>query len=221
MKEKKQKDKASKNAFFTLSLPSFLLTVFFTLFNLILGLVSGSGWYYAIAGYFFVFAILRFAIVFYKWVIRGKTEDKELTLHIVIGALFFLLLAALTLTVYLIIQSGRPKVLGVFPAIVSALFSLIKVLGAIKKLNKAYKKTNHLKTTIRNINLAETLVSLITLSVTLITTFGDGNLESPVFLVIVSILGLLILILGIRMIVEGIRGKILLKKSRIVLPEQV
>ncbi len=219
-KDKKPKDRANRNSLFTVSIPAFLLSVFMGLFNVVLGIATLSGWYFAIAGHFFAFAALRFIIVFYKFFVFHKTEEKELNLHIVIGALLLALTLSLTLTILLIMKSGRPKVLGAIPAIASSLHSAIKVWGAVRKLKKANKKNNYLKRTIRNINMAETLVSLIVLAATMITTFGDANLNSPVFISSTSVLCLLIVILGIRMIVGGLSQKIALKKSRNYLPEQ-
>ena len=218
-KPKKQKDKAFQHAFFTVSIPSFLFTMFFALFNVILGLITKSGWYYAIAGHFFAFAFLRFMIVLYKWFVFKKTEVKEANLHITIGAMICLLIVTLSITISAMIKSGRPSALGTIPAITNALYSFIKIASAIRKLNKAYKKDNYLKRTIRSINLAETLVSFISLSVTLITTFGDGNLESPLFIASASVLCGLIVLLGIKMIVEGIRHRIMLKNRQIILSD--
>lgn len=220
MREKKVKDKARQHSMFTVSIPAFLLSVAIGFFNVIMGIATSSGWYFAIAGHFFAFAALRFIIVFYKFFVLHKTEEKEINLHIAIGVLLLVLTLSLSLTIFMIMKSGRPKVLGTIPAIISALHSTIKVAGALRKLKKAYKKDNYLKRTIRNINMAETIVSLIVLAATMITTFGDGKLESPTFLASAAVLCILILVLGIRMIGGGLSKKIALKKSRNYLPEQ-
>lgn len=220
MREKKNKDKARQHSMFTVSIPAFLLSVGMGLFNVIMGIATLSGWYFAIAGHFFAFAALRFIIVFYKFFVPNKTEDKEVNLYVIIGILLILLTLSLSLTIFIIMKSGRPKVLGTIPAITSALHSTIKVWGAIRKLKKANKKNNYLKRTIRNINMAETIVSLIVLAATMITTFGDGKLESPLFLASAAVLCALILVLGVRMIGGGLSKKIALKKSRNYLPEQ-
>lgn len=218
--KKKVKDKAKRNSLFTVSIPAFLLSVVMGLFNTALGIFTLSGWYFAIAFHFFAFAALRFIIVFYKFFVPHKTEEKETNLHIVIGSLLLVLTLSLSLSIFIIMKSGRPSVLGTIPAITSALHSTIKVVGSLRKLKKAYKKDNYLKRTIRDINMAETIVSLIILAATMITTFGDGDLKSPLFISSSVVLCLLIAVLGIFMIASGLSKKASLKKSRNILSEE-
>lgn len=110
------------------------------------------------------------------------------------------------------IAEGKPTKLNEVLAVIMTVHALHKLVISFLKASWASFRHDYCKRTIKFINLAETLVAMITTIVTLITTFGDGNLSSPLFLTSSALMVFIILVLGLRMIREGIREKSLIKK---------
>lgn len=196
------------------SVISLTITLFFAAFNAFCAFAFGEAskeWYLAIAGYFLVFALLRFTIVVYKWTFWKRSKEKPYNLHIVNGVIFLVLVVAFGFSVCRMIISGGVVKNSVLLTI-TAIHTVFKVWNAVKRARKAYSKDDVVKITIRNIVLAESLISFVTLLASIKVTFGDGNLASPLMYGVSAIVCLFIFYLGVKMIVEGSQGKRLIKK---------
>ena len=95
---------------------------------------------------------------------------------------------------------------------ITGIHTVFKLLMSIHRVRKAHKRDNYVKMTIRNIVLAETLVSFVTFLASVSATFGDGNLLNPLFIAVSAVVIAAIIFMGVKMIVEGNLEKRLIKK---------
>lgn len=183
----------------------------FALFNAFIALKYKSIWYGAFAFYYTVLAIQRILVMFVYSVVKKSKRKKDLEreklkIYLANGAIFIPLDLALSVVVFLMIFSEKTTPKGEIMAITVATYAFYKITMAIINIFKARAKNDFLIQTIRNIALVDALTSILSLEMTLISTFGEVNQS---MLIIITISGfsvcLFTICLGIFMIVKAIK----------------
>jgi len=125
------------------------------------------------------------------------------------GAVLVPLDIALGALITVIMLRQKPTVTGEIMAITSATYTTYKVVMAIRNLLKAKAAQDFLIQTVRNIGIVDALTSLISLEVTLISTFGEAETDSDMK-ILMAISGLAVCAftvgLGSFMIIKGAKA---------------
>lgn len=192
-----------------------LINVIFAVVNGVTALKYMSLWYGVFSGYYFVLAVQRIGVVLsYRRVKKKSGGDKEKLergknkIYLANGAIFVPLDIALGALITVMILKQKPTVTGEIMAITSATYTTYKVVMAIRNLAKAKAAQDFLVQTIRNIGIVDALTSLMSLEVTLITTFSDEATFADMR-TLIAISGLTVCVftvgLGSFMIIKGSR----------------
>lgn len=161
---------------------SFAVTVAFAIMNLVSAFLYGLLWYAAIAAYYFILIAYRGGIILFDLKRRKKKAEQgdcyELGSWLAYrsgGSVFLLLEVAMGLAVTETVLLRRPIRTGEIMAIANAAYAFYKMSMAIYNLVKSKKHNNPVVQALRNVNFADACMSMVSLTVILLTTFGEGS----------------------------------------------
>lgn len=178
-----------------ISLVTFVLTIVFAIMNLVNAIHYRLFWYGAIAAYYFVLIFFRGGILYsYKKCMHKYAEKKEeyekckWKIYLASGAFLILLEFAMIGAVTQMVLSERPTQSGEIMAITNAAYTFYKIIMSVYNLAKARKLSNPVTQSLRNVNFADSCMSIVSLTVLLISTFDSSNSSSGM-LVLKAIVG--------------------------------
>lgn len=159
---------------------SMTINIAFALFNAAMSIVTLSVWYGITAAYYICLSALRGAVLYGRHRIKRldrPNERDELKLFGACGAALFALEVALGAAVTLMVTSDRPTKYSPVMAIGCAAYTFIKIIFAIVNVRKVHKMHDPVLQSLRNINLTDAAVSLLSLQVTMVAVFSDDRSE--------------------------------------------
>lgn len=168
-------------------------------------------WYVTFTGYYIVLALQRISILLaFRKIKRKYADDDGLfqrakwEIYLGSGVFFILLQFALAAVVAQMYLMEKPTETGEIMAITTAVYTVIKITLAIRNLAKAKAFEDVIVQTLRNIGFVDALASLLSLTTTLITTFGvmEGSMQT-LFLVLGIVFCAFTITLGICMILRA------------------
>lgn len=114
---------------------------------------------------------------------------------------FLILVGSIILSLKYDIYKGHSEII----MIALAAYTFYKLVTAIVNFRKARKDDEATIFTIRNINIAEALISLLNLQMAMFQSFGTGETENSHVMNIISgaAVSLLVLILGLLLVVKA------------------
>lgn len=189
------------------TLPAFLINVAYTVYNGVIGIMNQSAWFITMAVYYSLLGIMR-----YRAVSTGRRiarlEDKqlirkkELSVIKMDGILLLVLNLALSGAVLLTIAQDTAKRYSEIMVISIAAYTFYKITMALINMIKVRKTQSPILITIRNIGVADALVSMLTLQAAMLASFQDkSSLNSNQMNAITGLaVCILIAILGTSMI---------------------
>lgn len=189
------------------TLPAFLINVAYTVYNGVIGIMNQSAWFITMAVYYSLLGIMR-----YRAVSTGRRiarlEDKqlirkkELSVIKTDGILLLVLNLVLSGAVLLTIAQDTAKRYSEIMVISIAAYTFYKITMALINMIKVRKTQSPILITIRNIGVADALVSMLTLQATMLASFQDkSSLNSNQMNAITGLaVCILIAILGTSMI---------------------
>ena len=187
---------------------SLIWNALFAIFQLGLGFHHNSLWFYSMAAYYIMLAIIRFFLVKHTRIYKAnEAEQRELKKYLLCGWLLLLMNIALAIIVGFIVYWNKTFVHHEITAIAFAAYTFITLTYAIIGIIKYKKYNSPVYTAAKNISLIAACVSMLTLEATLLGTFGSA--ENPLFTQIIlfatgaMVLGFAIT-MAIIMIVKGI-----------------
>ncbi|MDE5991405.1 MAG: hypothetical protein K2H36_07470 [Clostridia bacterium] len=195
---------------------SFLMSAAYGAYNLTLSALEASVWYGVLAGYYILLASMRGGVVFYHRKKRkrekigkfDKEEAKQIKKYRDSGALLIVVAFALIAAVLQMVLVNRTFTHTGLMIYVSAAYTCYKVTMSIINIVRAKKQPDMTVQAIRNINLADAMVSILALQTSMIHTFGDDEhleLAPKMNAVTGAIVCALVLSLGIFMVVKAKR----------------
>lgn len=200
---------------------SLTINIGFAVFNSVLGIISYSVWYGALAGYYLLLSAIRCGVLIGWQRAKKQTNGNETDLavkklHVFrnCGIALLVLEIALTVAVTQMVLAQKPMKNSQIVAIGFAAYTFYKVVMAIVNLRKARKLHDPIVQAIRNIGLTDAAVSLLSLQTTLIAVFSEvsaaGDMMSLNAVTGFTVCALTI-ILGVLMIINA---NVRLKKLR-------
>lgn len=155
-----------------------LINFCFATFKIILGFIYNSSWLFAMAGYSVILSLMR-VIVIWRSQKKGLTEIEErrrgLQSYRVCGWLMMLLNIAVSVIMFMVIVQKQTIEYHAIVTIGLATYTFYCFFMAIKNVIKFRDRKNLVYATIKRIDLVKSIVSVFTLQVAMLTSFGDGN----------------------------------------------
>ena len=180
---------------------SFILNISYVIFLLVMSILTQSFWYYSITAYYFVLSLIKASVFYSKK--KHDTEEKQIKNHRLCGILFIVLMIAFSGVIVLIYTSNMYFEYAGLMIYAIAAFTFYKLTLAIVNMFKAHNQNDLCIQSIRNINLANALISLLVLQVALFQAFSPQSNTSFANALTGGAIAIAIISLGIFMIIKS------------------
>lgn len=155
---------------------SLFVNVAYALFQLGLGFWHASVWFYALAGYYALLAVMRFVLV--KETRKRKSGQNLFTEHLLYrfcGVLLLIMNLALSVIVTYIVLLNRGFTHHPITTIAMAAYTFGTLAKAIVNVVKYRKYSRPVYSASKAVSLAAASVSVLTLETAMLTAFGAEN----------------------------------------------
>lgn len=188
-----------------LTIGSFSLSIAFGIYNGVLGIMTKSIWFGALAAYYIFLALLRGSVLTYhrKKNVKKREDSYSTRTRVYRKCGFWLLIlnVALSAAIAQMIFSDRKFEYAGWTIYAFAAYAFYKITMSIINLFKARKQTDMTVQAIRNVNLADAAMSILALQTALLGTFGAEGLNVSLFNTLTGIaVSLLSIGIGVQMI---------------------
>lgn len=189
---------------------SFIWNVAYAVFQLCLGLYHSSFWYYSMAAYYIFLAAMRFHLSRHtRKYETGEKLREEFVRYRNCGIVFLVMNLALSLLIFFMVYWNRTFIHHEITTIAMATYTFTTFILAIINLVKYRKYNSPVYSASKIISLVAACVSMLTLTSTMLTTFGeaDGILFSKTMLgALGSVISLFTITIAIYMIIRANRS---------------
>lgn len=190
----------------------------YALFHFALGIYYRTFWFSSLGGYYAVLALLRFFLFRYAKAHReGGNGRGALARYRATGIVFLLLALALAFVLFFMLYFRRTFFRGQIVTIALAAYTFLSLTFAILAAVRHKGEESPIASGIRATALAAASVSLLTLTSTMLTTFGGETLTEEAVRLFVGLTGaavlLFVLLMAFYMIVDGTKKITLLRNE--------
>lgn len=183
---------------------SLLFNVVYAVFKLITGIIYKSLWFISFSLYYFLLTLLRANLL-------KNTYKEKITLHeeyIKCRTTGIILLFTNLILTMIILVIVNQKIMNIYPtwiAITASTYTFYLIITSIYNLIKYRKQNSPLLSAAKVINVVTSLISLISLEIILIPTFGSGEVMFYEVMVISTGggLALIIVVISLYMIIKS------------------
>ena len=190
------------------------ITLLYALFYAMLGIALKSVWFGMLACYYIMIVVMRALVVFYhgRMRIRGGKADElnekisRAKIYRGCGIILCLLMLPLSISVMLMISEKATFSHAGLMIYVAATYTTYKVVMAIRNFVKARKSEDLTVRTVRDINLADMLVSLLALQTAMFDSFGSDGMGDTFNGAMGAVVCIGTVIIGAIMIYNGCRA---------------
>ncbi len=187
---------------------SFGMSVFSSVTNAYLGIVTKSIWFGALAAYYIFLALMRSGLLLYHRGIKNfeGEELKRAKRYTQCGVLLFILNAALSSAIAQMIFDDRAFEYKDWLIYAFAAYAFYKIIMSVRNVIKAQQQDDLTIQAIRQINLVDSAVSILALQTALLHTFSDETVDISLFNTLTGcVVSAFSIALSIYMIVRGIK----------------
>ena len=189
---------------------SLAANIAFAVYHGVIGVTSHSWWFITLSAYYVLLSVMRFAILR-----MPQDQDSGRFIRRFTGILLMVLAYCLTGTVILCAMKDRGIRYHEIVMITLALYAFIKVTLSIINLVKAARYATPAWLCLRNISLADALVSICSLQRSMLVSFGDMAQEDSTLFNILTGSGVCIIVLLLGLNLLGGR-RVTMAKSKII-----
>lgn len=178
---------------------SMIITLFFAIYNFIIGLIYNYIWNISVSIYYLLLTIIRI----YIEIIYLKKKDNKVH-HIIQSIVLLLINISLLLPISLLVLNQKQVNNNSIMAIIVATYTTYKIINSVLNYKKAQNENNTIKI-IRTISLLDALFAILNLQNTLVVTFGQ--IEEMIVLIIISsfLIALLMIIISFKNLINNIK----------------
>lgn len=181
------------------------------------GIYHRSSWFYTLAAYYAMLAVMRFFLVRYTLRHRpGENMRRELKYYRACGVIFLIMNTALSGMMLHMIRENRVMRHHEVTTIAMAAYTFLTLTLAIINVIRYRKYNSPAMSAAKAVSLAAACVSMLTLENTMLTTFDKSNMTPQVRLLFLSLSGgvisAFIIAMAIYMLVKSTRN---IKESEI------
>lgn len=185
---------------------SLIINISYSIFQLFLGLYYKSFWFYSMALYYMILSLVRTYLVLHtKKYNPGDDLIKEYKKYNFSGWILLILNLTVTIIIFFIIYFDRTFYHYPITTIAIAVYTFLTFSLSIYNFIKYRKYQSPVYQAAKSINLVAACVSMMTLTTTMLTTFGTADIEKfkKMLLTLVgSAVSLFILTIAIQIIVS-------------------
>ena len=189
---------------------SFAMSLLFSGFNAYMGLINRSIWYGALAAFYIALAFIRGGVLTYHSKKIGKQKDTQKDEYVKAkvyrnsGIITLILNIALSAAIAQMIFSDAHFTYIGWTIFAYAAYAFYKITMSIISFIRAHKQTDLTVRAIRNINLVDSLVSILALQTALLTMFSEESVNISLFNTLTGIVvSVCSIAIGIYMIVSA------------------
>lgn len=163
---------------------SFAISIAYAAFNGVFAIISRSIWYGALSGYYILLAFMRGGVLFYHKKEKNRVGDeedvsvkkvREIKTYRTCGILLIVLPLALSAAILQMVTSEKAFEHSGYMIYVAASYTFYKIIMSIINFVKAGKGEQMTVQAIRNINLADAMVSILALQTAMFREFSTGS----------------------------------------------
>ncbi len=148
----------------------------YAVFQLCLGIYHHTFWYCSLAAYYFLLGLMRFSLAAYTKNHRpGENMEAERKRYRSCGVVFLVMNLALTLIIFFMVYWGRTFRHHQITTIAMAAYTFTSFTMAIINLVRYRKIGSPVYSASKAISLAAASVSMVTLTSTMLTAFGEAE----------------------------------------------
>lgn len=186
------------------SLCSLTLNLCFVAYYLGFAIFTFSYWFIVLAIYYFLLFLAR-EITLYNYHKNSNKRAKIISVYKLCGILLLFLPLYLVAMIRKTIYNDRNINYIFIHTIVMCVVIFYKLIMSIYNYFKSRKTRDLITRSLRNINLAEALISLLTLESSMLYTYGDINDLFSAYMIAYSsfVIAIITIILGISMIIRA------------------
>lgn len=181
----------------------------YAVFQLGLGLYHASVWFYALAAYYILLAVMRFFLLReVRSFTPGGDRGQELRRYRFCGYILLLMNLALAVIVFYMVWQNRGFQHHPITAIAMAAYTFTSLTRAIMNVVKYRRYQSPVLSASKAISLAAACVSMLTLETVMLTAFGgqgDGEFRQMITALTGAAVCLLVLVMAVYMIVRSTR----------------
>lgn len=160
---------------------SFAFTVAFASINVFGAIKYRLVWYASVAGYYFVLLLLRGGIILSAKKLNDRYDENTLShkigewrVHLLSGVALIILELSMAVAVTQMLLSSSPVQKSEIMAIATAAYTFYKMTMTVYNLVKAKKYKAPIVQSLRCVNFADACLSMVSLTVLMLSTFGGG-----------------------------------------------
>ena len=185
------------------------------LFQMWLGIVHRTFWFGSLGVYYICLAVMRYFLVSHtRRYAPGERMRSELIKYRACGWIFLVMNLALSLIVFFMLYWDRTFAHHMITAIAMAAYTFTTFTVAIVSMVRYKRYNSPVFSAAKAISFAAAYVSMLTLTSTMLTTFGDGTMEPLARKMILGSVGVAVILVVVGMAVGMIaRGTRRLKIS--------
>ena len=197
---------------------SLIFNVAYAALQLWLGFYHSSFWFYSIAVYYISLAVMRLFLARYTTKNRaGDSMRAELVRYRACGWVFLVMNLALTLMIFFMLYWNRTFVHHEITTITMAAYTFTAFTVAIVNMIRYRQYNSPVYSASKAISFAAACVSMLTLTSTMLTTFGDGTMDVVANKIMLGTIGFgvsaVVIAMAISMIIIGTKKLKRLKES--------
>lgn len=168
-----------------LAVASLVINVAFAVFNGVIAVLESSVWYGALAAYYITLILFRGGVITADRICSkqlggedGKYVEARQKIFLASGAFLVITEGAMAVAVTQMVMYTPPVESGDIMAISTAAYTFYKITTAIINLVKSKRHADPVSQSLRCLNFADACMSMASLTVVLLTTFGSGDSET-------------------------------------------
>lgn len=195
---------------FVLSCASFAINILYVIYNGAISVYYLSVWYAALTFYYLMFCLIRGGLIFgagnnRRMAQKSPREKEEIKLRAYLHCGIWLIVLSCVIVAVIsgLTATGRSEQRNSNLIYVIALYTTIRIVLAVRNLIRAKREKDTIAQALRNISMADALVSLLSLQTEMLSAFGGNfdavRLDAAVGFCICT----LIILIGVVMIVGG------------------
>lgn len=148
-------------------------------FQLWLGVYHHTFWFYSLGAYYICLGVMRFFLLRHtRRYAPGERMQSELQKYRACGWVFLMMNLALTLIIFFMLYWNRTFLHHMITTIAMAAYTFASFAAAIVSMVKYRKYNSPVFSASKAINFASACVSMLTLTSTMLSTFGDGSMDA-------------------------------------------
>ncbi len=157
---------------------SFVTNTLYAALQFALGVINQSVWFYALAGYYFLLAVIRFFLLREtRKIMLGKNQVREYRQYRLCGIVLLMMDIALSVIAFYIVCQNRGFSYHYILTIAMAAYTFTTFTTAIVNMVRYRKYNSPIMSAAKQVNFAAALVSMLSLETAMLSAFGETETQ--------------------------------------------